>query len=328
MAKPSILVTYKLPSSAIDPLEVVGDVDVFRDGVLSKDELIKRIKGKQAVVVAALDKIDKDVIDAGSDLKIIANVAVGYNNLDVPYARSKGIILTNTPDVLTEATSNMAITLILSVTRRIVEGDRLVRRGDWKGFSLDFMIGSEIRERQLGIIGLGRIGQAVADKASQFGMSIAYYNPSARVAPAYESMSLDQLLATSDVVSLHVPLLPQTRHLIDRTALSRMKRSAYLINTSRGPVVDEKALARALRDKRLAGAALDVWEEEPVNSDNPLLQMENVIATPHAAYFSSAAVAQIPRRCGEEVARVLTGQRPLNVVNPEVYAAGAIRRAR
>src|SRR5690349_13696460 len=152
MSMPSILVTYKLPSSAIAPLEAVGDVEVYRDGVLSKDELIQRIRGKQAIVVAALDKIDKDVIDAGSDLKIIANVAVGYNNLDVPYARSKGIILTNTPDVLTEATANMAMTLILAVTRRIVEGDRLVRRGDWKGFSLDFMIGSEIKDKQLGIV--------------------------------------------------------------------------------------------------------------------------------------------------------------------------------
>src|ERR671919_1153815 len=177
MSKPSILVTYKLPSSAIEPLAAVGDVEVYRGGVLSKDELISRVKGKQALVVAALDKIDKDVIDAGSDLKIVSNVAVGYNNLDVPYARSKGIVLTNTPDVLTEATANMAMTLILAVTRRIVEGDRVVRRGDWKGFALDFMIGSDVRDRQLGIIGLGRIGLAVAEKARQFGMKIAYHNP-------------------------------------------------------------------------------------------------------------------------------------------------------
>ena len=140
MAKPSILVTYKLPSSAIEPLAAIGEVEVYREGVLSKDELIRRVRGKQALVVAALDKIDKDVIDAGSELRIIANVAVGYNNLDVAYARSKGIVLTNTPDVLTEATANMAMTLILAVTRRIVEGDRVVRRGEWRGFALDFMI--------------------------------------------------------------------------------------------------------------------------------------------------------------------------------------------
>src|SRR5436190_9246899 len=213
MARPSILVTYKLPSSATEPLLAVGDVEVFRDGVLTHEQLVDRVKGRQAIVVAALDKIDKEVIDAGRDLKIIANVAVGYNNLDVPYARSKGIVLTNTPDVLTEATANMAITLMLSVTRRIVEGDRLVRRGDWKGFSLDFMIGSDVAGKQLGVVGLGRIGQAVATKAQQFGMNIAYHNPSARTVAGYNSMSLDQLLATSDVISLHVPLSPQTRHL-------------------------------------------------------------------------------------------------------------------
>ena len=263
MARPAILVTYKLPSSAIEPLAAVGDVEVYRDGVLSKNELIRRVQGKQALVVAALDKIDTDVVDAGSELKVISNVAVGYNNLDVPYARSKGIILTNTPDVLTEATANMAMTLILAVTRRIVEGDRLVRRGEWKGFSLDFMIGSEIRDRQIGIVGLGRIGRTVAEKAQQFGMKVVYHNPSARTASDYEAMSLDQLLATSDVVSLHVPLSPQTRHLIDRTALSRMRRSAYLINTSRGPVVDEEALAWALREGIIKGAGLDVYEEEP-----------------------------------------------------------------
>jgi len=313
MAKPSILVTYKLPSSAIDPLEAVGDVEVFRDGVLSKDELIKRIKGKHAVVVAALDKIDKDVIDAGSDLKIVANVAVGYNNLDVPYARSKGIILTNTPDVLTEATANMAITLILAVTRRIVEGDRLVRRGDWKGFSLDFMIGSEIRERQLGIIGLGRIGQAVAEKARHFGMSIAYYNPSARVAPEYESMSFDQLLATSDVVSLHVPLIPQTRHLIDRTALSRMKRSAYLINTSRGPVVDEDGLAWALREGIIKGAGLDVYEDEP-RVHPGLLALDNVVLVPHMASATTETRAAMYDLVAQNVVSVLSGKPPVTPI--------------
>jgi glyoxylate reductase len=313
MSRPSILVTYKLPSSAIDPLEAVGAVEVFRDGVLSKEQLIERIKGKQAVVVAALDKIDKDVIDAGSDLKIVANVAVGYNNLDVPYARSKGIILTNTPDVLTEATANMAITLILAVTRRIVEGDRLVRRGDWKGFSLDFMIGSEIRERQLGIIGLGRIGQAVAEKARHFGMSIAYYNPSARVAPEYESMSIDQLLATSDVVSLHVPLIPQTRHLIDRTALSRMKRSAYLINTSRGPVVDEDGLAWALREGIIKGAGLDVYEDEP-RVHPGLLALDNVVLVPHMASATTETRAAMYDLVAQNVVSVLSGKPPVTPI--------------
>jgi glyoxylate reductase len=313
MARRSILVTYKLPSAAITPLEAVGDVEVFRDGVLSKDALIQRVKGKHALVVAALDKVDKDVIDAGSDLKVVSNVAVGYNNLDVPYARSKGIVLTNTPDVLTEATANMALTLILAVTRRIVEGDRLVRRGEWKGFSLDFMIGSEIRDHQLGVIGLGRIGQALAEKARHFGMRIAYHNPSPRTIAGYESMSVDQLLATSDVVSLHVPLSPQTRHLIDRKALTRMKRSAYLINTSRGPVVDEDALAWALREGVIKGAGLDVYEEEP-RIHPGLLASESVVLVPHMASATTETRAAMYDLVARNVVNVLSGKPPVTPI--------------
>ena len=313
MAMPSILVTYKLPSSAIEPLAAIGDVDVYREGVLSKDELIRRVRGKQGLVVAALDKIDKDVIDAGSDIRIIANVAVGYNNLDVAYARSKGIVLTNTPDVLTEATANMAMTLILAVTRRIVEGDRIVRRGEWKGFSLDFMIGSDIRDRQLGIIGLGRIGRSVAEKARQFGMRIAYHNPSARSVAGYESMSFDQLLATSDVISIHVPLSADTRHLIDRTALSRMKRSAYLINTSRGPVVDEDALAWALREGIIKGAGLDVYEEEP-RIHPGLLALENVVLVPHMASATAETRAAMYDLVARNVISVLSGKPPVTPI--------------
>lgn len=295
------------------PLEAVGDVEVYRDGVLTHEELVGRVKGRQALVVAALDKIDKDVIDAGSDLKIVANVAVGYNNLDVPYARSKGIILTNTPDVLTEATANMAITLILAVTRRIVEGDRLVRRGDWKGFSLDFMIGSDVRDRQLGVIGMGRIGQVVAAKAAQFGMKIAYHNPTPREFPGYQSMSLDHLLATSDVISVHVPLTPKTRHLIDRTAFSRMKRSAYFINTSRGAVIDEDGLAWALREGIIKGAGLDVYEDEP-HVHPGLLALENVVLVPHMASATTETRAAMYDLVVRNVVSVLSGKAPLTPI--------------
>jgi lactate dehydrogenase-like 2-hydroxyacid dehydrogenase len=316
LAKPSILVTYKLPAAAIAPLESIGEVEVYREGVLAHDELIKRVKGRQALVVAALDKIDKPVIDAGTDLKIVANVAVGYNNLDLAYARSKGIVLTNTPDVLTEATANMAITLMLAVTRRIVEGDRLVRRGEWKGFALDFMIGSDIRDRQLGIVGIGRIGQVVAEKAKNLGMKVAYYDPTPPAQPAlkhYESMSLDQLLATSDVVSVHVPLVLETRHLIDRTALSRMKRSAYLINTSRGPVVDEDALAWALREGIIKGAALDVYEEEP-KIHPTLLTLENVVLVPHLASATAETRSAMYELAARNVVNVLSGKPPVTPI--------------
>jgi glyoxylate reductase len=313
MAQASILVTYKLPSSATAPLEDVGTVDVYRDGVLTHEQLVDRVRGKHALVVAALDKIDRAVIDAGTDLKIVANVAVGYNNLDVPYARSKGIVLTNTPDVLTEATANMAVTLIMAVTRRVVEGDRVVRRGDWKGFSLDFMIGSDVRDRQLGIIGLGRIGQVVAEKARTFGMRIAYHDPVPRAFPEYQSMSLDQLLATSDIVSVHVPLVPETKHLIDRTAFSRMKRSAYLINTSRGPVVDEAALAWALGEGIIKGAGLDVYEDEPKVHPS-LLKLENVVLVPHLASATSDTRAAMYELAARNVVNVLTGKPPVTPI--------------
>jgi glyoxylate reductase len=313
MARPSILVTYKLPAAATAPLEAVGDVEVYRGGVLTHEELVERVRGRQALVVAALDKIDKEVLDAGTDLKIVANVAVGYNNLDVPYARSKDIILTNTPDVLTEATANMAITLMLAVTRRIVEGDRLVRRGDWKGFSLDFMIGSDVRDRQLGIIGMGRIGQVVARKASELGMTIAYHNPTPRSLPGYRSMSLDQLLATSDVVSVHVPLSPQTRQLIDRTAMSRMKRSAYLINTSRGAVIDEDGLAWALREGIIKGAGLDVYEDEP-RVHPGLLTLENVVLVPHMASATAETRTAMYDLVARNVVAVLSGKPPVTPI--------------
>jgi glyoxylate reductase len=309
MARPSILVTYKLPAAAVSKLEAVGDVEVYKDGVLPYDELLKRVKGRQALVVAGLDKIDKAIIDRGADLKVIANVAVGFNNVDVPYARSKGIVVTNTPDVLTEATANMAIALILTATRRLTEAERLLRRGEWKGFRFDFMVGSDIRDHQLGVVGIGRIGQVVAEKARSLGMRIAYYDTVPRSVPGYESMTLDQLLSTSDVVTLHVPLLPETKHLINRTSLSRMKRSAYLINTSRGPVVDEDALVWALREGIIKGAGLDVYEDEP-RVHPGLMALENVVLVPHLASATDGTRLAMADLAARNAINVLTGQPP------------------
>jgi glyoxylate reductase len=312
MARPSVFVTYKLPAAAIAKLETVGDVEV-PGGVLPPGELVNRVKGKQALVVVDLMKVDKAVIDAGSDLKVIANVAVGYNNIDVPYARSKHIVVTNTPDVLTDATANMTIALILAATRRLTEAERLLRRGDWHGQRFDFMVGSDIRDRQLGIIGIGRIGRLVAEKAQALGMRIAYYAKSARNLPGYESMSFDQLLSTSDVVSLHVPLVPETKHLINRTALSRMKRSAYLINTARGPVVDEDALVWALREGIIKGAALDVYEDEP-NVHPGLLALDNVVLVPHLASATDGTRLAMADLAVRNVMNVLAGQPPVTPI--------------
>src|SRR5436305_892651 len=208
-------------------------------------ELRKRIAGTDALVCVSTDRIDAPAIDAASHLEVIANVAVGYDNIDVAHARARGIVVTNTPDVLTESVADFTWSLILAITRRLAEGERLVRRGEWKGWALDFMLGSELRGKQLGLIGVGRIGRAVAARAPAFGMKVAYTSRRERDGVG-EAMSLDRLLLTSDIVSLHVPLTTETRHLIDKPALTRMKRSAYLVNTSRGPVVDEESLAWAL----------------------------------------------------------------------------------
>src|SRR5437773_2166020 len=247
----AVLVTRRLPSSVLDKLRAVAAVDLYvGDGPISPDELRVRIADKDALVCLLTDRVDRSVLDAAPKLRVVSNVAVGYNNIDVAAARTRRIVVTNTPDVLTDSVADFTWALILAITRRLAEGERLLRRGEWKGWALDFMLGSELRGKQLGLVGLGRIGRAVAARAPTFGMRVAYTSRgagtgSSPAVPGLGPMSLDRLLLTSDVVSLHVPLTPATRHLIDKRALTRMKRSAYLINTARGPVVDEEALAWA-----------------------------------------------------------------------------------
>lgn len=240
-------------------------------GAITEDELTRRLPGKQALVCLLTDPVTARVIDAAPDLKIVANIAVGYDNIDVAAAKRRGIVVTNTPDVLTGAVAEFTWGLILALARRIPEGERLLRRGQWKGWALDFLLGAELRGKQLGIIGRGRIGRAVAAKAPAFGMSVVF---------AGHDVSFDELLVGSDVISIHAPASEKTRHLIDKRALARMKRSALLVNTARGSIVDEKALAWALAEHLIAGAALDVYEREPA-VESALLAMENVLLAPH-----------------------------------------------
>jgi len=281
------------------------------------DEMRARVAGAAALVSMVTDAIDRSVIDAGAQLKIIANVAVGYNNIDVAHAQSRGIIVTNTPDVLTDATADLTWALILAVTRRVSEGERLVRRGAWKGWALDFMLGPELRGKQLGIVGFGRIGRAVASRAAAFGMRVVYAGrrQAQGAAPGDVSVSLDELLTTSDIVSLHVPLTEQTRHLIDGRALARMKRSAYLVNTARGPVVDEAALAWALSQHLIAGAALDVYEHEPVIHPD-LLTLENVLLAPHLGSGTTETRTAMANLAVDNVLAVLAGRPPVTPINP------------
>jgi glyoxylate reductase len=311
---PSILVTRKLPASVISKLEAVGEVDLYAgDGAIPRQELLDRIAGKDAIVTMLTEQVDKCFIDATDRLKIVANVAVGYNNIDVAYVRSRGIVVTNTPDVLTDAVADFTWALILAITRRLAEGDRLVRRGAWKGWGFDFMLGSELKGKQLGLVGLGRIGRAVAAKAPAFGMRVAYTTRRTADLPDAQALSLDRLLNTSDVVSIHIPLSADTRHLIDRRALARMKRSAYLVNTARGPVVDEEALAWALQQRLLAGAALDVYENEPVIHPD-LLTLENVLLVPHLGSGTTETRTAMADLAADNVVAVLSGRPPLTPV--------------
>src|SRR5947208_6117508 len=309
-----VLVTRRLPSSVLAKLEAVADVDVYTgDAAIPPGELRSRVADKDGLVSLLTDAVDRTVIDAAPRLKVIANVAIGFNNVDIAYAASRGIVVTNTPDVLTESVADFTWALILAITRRLSEGERLVRRGEWKGWALDLLLGSELRGKQLGIVGVGRIGRAVAARAPAFGMTVAYTARRDVDLPGAEPMSLDRLLLTSDVVSLHVPLTDETRHLIDKRALTRMKRSAYLVNTARGPVVDEEALAWALQQHLLAGAALDVYEHEPAIHPD-LFKLENVLLVPHLASGTTETRTAMADLAIENVLAVLAGRAPLTPV--------------
>lgn len=320
-----VLVTRRLPSRVIARLEERFDVDLHDGDVLPPDELRERVREAHGLICVLTDRIDGGVIDAAPQLKIIAAVAVGYDNIDVVHARSRGIVVTNTPDVLTGAVAEFTWGLILSVTRRITEGDRLVRAGGWKRWGLDFMLGAELSGKQLGILGMGRIGRAVAARAPAFGMTVAYHrgHHETRLKPGATAgggtslqarpVSFDELLVTSDVISIHTPLTPESRHIIDQRALARMKRTAYLINTSRGPVVDEAALAWAMRERLIAGAALDVYEKEPmVHPDLP--GFDNVILAPHLGSATRETRTAMADLAVSNVLAVLGGQPPLTPV--------------
>jgi glyoxylate reductase len=323
----SVLLTRRVPSSVLAPLEAQHDLDVWHgNDAIPRAELLKRIAGKDAAIAVLTDRIDDEVLDAaGPQLKVVANIAVGYDNIDVAALRRHGVIGTNTPDVLTEATAELTWALILGITRRAAEGDRLIRANGWKGWTFDFMLGTELRGKQLGIIGAGRIGRAVAAKAPAFGMKVLFAERSGATGAAVAQRSeakrgaiaprakLDEVLVSSDVISLHVPGSAANRHLIDRKALARMKRSAYLVNTARGSVVDEEALVWALGEHLIAGAALDVFENEP--SVHPgLLQFENVLLVPHlgsATRETRTAMADLAVR---NVLAVLGGDKPLTPI--------------
>jgi glyoxylate reductase len=315
-----IVVTRELPERALEALRAAGDTWVSpHDRALTTDELHTAVRGAEAVVTLLHDRVDDAFLDAaGAALRVVANVAVGYDNVDVPACARRGLVVTNTPGVLTEATADIALALILMVTRRLGEAERLIRTGEPWAWSMTFLLGTGLLGKTLGVVGLGQIGRSTARRAQALGMEIAYTGPRRADESAEEELRarylpLDELLETADVVSLHCPLNDETRHLIDTAALARMKPTAFLVNTARGPVVDEGALVGALRDGAIAGAGLDVYEREPLVHPG-LLELENVVLLPHLGSATVETRTEMALLAARNVVAVLAGGRPLSPV--------------
>ena len=321
--KPKIYVTRKLPKPTLDKLKKFFDVEInSEDRVLTKKELVDNVKGRDALLCLLADKIDSDVIKSNPGLKVISNCAVGFDNIDVKTANVYKIPVCNTPGILTETTADLTWALLLSVARRIVESDKFNRVGGFKGWDIMLFLGGDVYGKTIGIIGAGRIGTAVAERSAGFKMDVLYYgkrrNKIIEFPPANaKKVTLNTLLSHSDFVTLHVPLTKDTIHLIGEKELKKMKRTAYLINTSRGPVVDEKALVKALKNRWIAGAGLDVYENEPRMAEG-LAELDNTVLTPHTGSASFETRTKMAMIAVENAIRVIKGKKPLHIVNPEV----------
>ena len=318
--KPKVLVTHRLLHEAIAYLKEHVDLEVgTQKAFLTKEELIEKVKDKEGILSLLTAPIDKDVMDATPTLKIIANCAVGYDNIDIEYARRKGIMVTNTPGVLTETTADLSWALILAVARKIPQADTFARAKNYLGWQLDLFLGKEITGKCLGIIGMGRIGKAMAQRAMGFQMKIIYTDP--KELPEEEKQKynascvpLDELLRTADIVTLHTTLNPQTHHLISRGQLRLMKQDAILVNVSRGPVVDELALAEALEEGQIWAAGLDVYEREPAIEER-LLSLDNVVLLPHIGSATYETRLKMAMMAAKNLIQGLSGQKPDNLVS-------------
>lgn len=326
MAKPKVLATRPLFPAAQEILNADCEVEYWtKPERISQSELYRGVKDKEALVCLLTERVNLELLSAAPKLRIAANVAVGFDNIDVAACTKRGVVATNTPGVLDETTADFAWTLMMAVARRLGEGEALARSGNWKGWDLDQMVGTDIWGKTLGIVGFGRIGRAMARRAQGFQMKVIY-SDAVRAPEAVEKelnathRGMNELLAEADFVSVHVPLLPETRGMFDVPRLFRMKPTAFLINTSRGPVVDEAALVHALETGKLAGAALDVFENEPFI--HPGLKRPNVVLAPHIASASIETRTKMACIAAENVVALFKGQRPPNMLNPEVLKAG------
>ncbi|HQL88962.1 MAG TPA: D-glycerate dehydrogenase [Syntrophales bacterium] len=322
--KPTILVSGHLTDDILSLLAQEYDVRANReDRPMGRADLLEAVAGADGFLSMITDAVDAELLDAAPRLRVVSNMAVGYNNIDVAAATARGIVVTNTPGILTEATAELAFALILAAARRVVDLDRRTRAGEWTCWAPLLFLSREVSGKTLGVVGLGRIGRAVARRARAFGMRVLYHSRSRLEAAEERDLGVeyaekDELLATADFVSLHVPLSAETRHLIGRRELDLMKPTAYLINTSRGPVVDEAALVEALKARRIEGAGLDVYENEPMLTPG-LAALDNAVLLPHVGSATVETRAKMARMAAENLLSALRGERPAHVVNPEVW---------
>jgi len=323
MAKPKVFATHQLFDEARQILETACDVEYWtNDERPPRDEVLRRVKDKEGLVCLLTERVNDELLRVASKLRIAANVAVGYDNIDVDTCTKRGVVATNTPGVLDETTADFAWTLMMAVARRLSEGEQLARSGNWKGWNLDQLCGADIWGKTLGLVGFGRIGRAVARRALGFQMKVIYTDAVKAPEEVAKSLNVEYrdmnaLLAESDFISLHVPLMPETRGLFDSPKFYRMKPSAFLINTSRGPVVEESALVAALDARKIAGAALDVYENEPFI--HPGLKRPNVVLAPHLASASLETRTKMAVMAANNVVGLFNGQTPPNMLNPSVF---------
>jgi lactate dehydrogenase-like 2-hydroxyacid dehydrogenase len=333
-----IFLTRRIPEAGLEILRRVGEIEIgieAEDESLPRERLLEGVARADVLVSLLTERVDREVLSAGGGLRGVANYAVGFNNVDVAAATALGLPVTNTPGVLTETTADLAWALILAVARNVVPADRYMREGRYKIWGPSLFLGGDVgpgaegRPKVLGIVGFGRIGRAVARRSRGFDMRVLAYDPPMRAvieeAEGVEYAEMDRILEESDFLSLHTDLNESTRHLIAGPAFERMKRTAYLINTARGPIVDEKALVEALREGRIAGAGLDVFEDEPEMAPG-LAELPNVVVLPHIASASRETRNKMATMCAENAAAHARRERAPNVVNPEVYETGAYRR--
>jgi len=318
--KPRVLVTRHVYRAALDRLAPHADVEyVDQREVLTEDELAARLADKDAVLCQLTDRITARVLDAAPRLRIVANIAVGYDNVDVAAATERGVLVSNTPGVLTETTADFTFALLLAAARRVVEADGFVRAGRWRCWEIDLLCGTDVHGKTLGIVGMGRIGRAVAARARGFGMRLLHANRRPVEVPGSTRVALDELLARADFVSLHVPAEPGAPPLIGARELALMQRTAILVNTARGAIVDEQALVDALRAGRIAGAALDVFAHEP-HVPETLLGMPNVVLAPHLGSATVETRTRMATMAADNMVACLRGERPPNLVDERAFA--------